>query len=145
MRMTEEERQYYERTRKPLIPSPKTRLGKIFFALGITLWFAILMLPCALFYMATVDEITFHHADVPRPDAHPMFRVQLIMEPDNRGFQITRSFIASSDANQQCLQTHVNYIFWQTNQSDTDAVFCDCYEQQTRQSLGTTMQPCPPQ
>jgi hypothetical protein len=130
MRMTDEERDYYERTRKPLIPMPQSRFGKFIFALFVALWFVLLSLPCGLFYLATGGEITLSHAFAPEPESQPFFRMQLLMEPENRGFQLTRTLLLSQDQLESdlCVQTHVDYLLWQSDETAVSAVFCDCYD-----------------
>ena len=126
-RMSDEEREYYERTRKPVIPIPTTAPGKALFGLGLLVWFAILMLPCAFFFLAINGSITFHHAQIPEPDAHPLLQVDLVMDVDHRGLKITRAVVHTS-APLFCVSTHVDFFLWQQRQpGDLDVAFCDCY------------------
>lgn len=128
MRMTDEERNYYERTRKPIIPIPTTRRGKALFALALVAWFAILLLPCAFFALATFGEITLSHGAIPESASHPWLKVRLIMDADNRGLQFTRSAILPDGEEEVCVETHVSYLMWQTRQiGELGVIYCDCY------------------
>lgn len=126
--LSDEEREYYERTRKPIITIPKSRLGMVFFGLGVVVWFAILMLPCAMFSLATGGEIRISHGDIPEREAHPLFQLNLVMDIDNRGFQITRSSVLPDGEQDVCIQTHVSYIMWETDGTAESVSYCDCYE-----------------
>lgn len=133
---SEEERLYYERTRKPIIPMPTTRRGRFGCGAALLAWFFLLMLPCALFSLAFNGDITFQHADVPEPESHPFLQISLVMDADNRGFSVTRSWVHSQAPQALCMETAVNYLLWETrNQSDPNIVFCDCYERDTQESM----------
>ena len=56
--MTDEERAYYERTRRSIIKAPQSRLGRIGCGIALIGWFALLLMPCALFYMAFAGQIS---------------------------------------------------------------------------------------
>jgi len=127
-RMTPEERAYYEQTRRPLIRVPQSRIGKFGCGLLTTLWFMILLLPCGLFYLAFVGQITVQQSNVPEPAAHPMFELQLVMDADNRGFRVTRSVVQAGTETEVCLETYVSYYLWQSNEAQSpNTTFCDCY------------------
>lgn len=122
---------YYERSRRPLISMPNSRLGKLGCWALIVAWFMILMLPCGMFYLATGNAFTLQHASVPEPQEHPLLRVQLIMEIDNRGLQIARSSIQQSSATNLCVSSQVNYLLWASDGEDLDVAFCQCYDRET--------------
>ena len=100
-------------------------------SLMLVFWFVILLMPCTFFYLAVNGQITLQHADVPDPAMHPLLSIQTIMEIEDRGFAITRSVIDQQSDDQMCLETHVNYVFWQSSHNESqDSVFCDCYTRQ---------------
>lgn len=119
---------YYERTRRPLLVTPKSRLGKLGCGVALILWFMVLLLPCAFFVLATSGSIRIGHGDIPAPESHPRLEISLIMAPEQRGLQITRSVLTAGTATDQCIETYVSYALWQTDGSAASAVYCDCYE-----------------
>jgi len=134
--MTDEERDYYERTRKPVLPVPTTRRGRLTMGVLVLFWFAILLLPCAFFALAINGDITFQHRSVPEPESHPFFQANLIMDVDNRGLQFTRSVIYPETESNTCVQTHINYLLWETSdEGDLSVVYCDCYERADTESI----------
>lgn len=133
--MTDEERAYYERTRRSIIKVPQSRIGRIGCGIALIGWFALLLMPCALFYMASAGQITLHHANIPEPDSHPLVQVQLVMEPRNRGFSVTSSQPISTSDNAMCVQTEVRYLLWQSEADRSQNVtFCDCYERSSTEA-----------
>lgn len=127
-RMSPEERDYYARTRKPVLPMPTTRLGKLGCGFALVVWFTILLTPCALFWLAFQGDIVISHGSIPEPQEHPLLRISLIMDADQRGFQFTRSILQPSQAEDAlCVETVVNYLMWQSKDSAPPAVYCDCY------------------
>lgn len=113
---------------RPLFTIPTSRVGKLGCGIALILWFSFLLLPCAMFSLATAGEITLSQQGVPEPASQPLMQIKLIMEPDERGLQFTRSFVAVSDDAQLCVQTNVNYVLWQTEtEGDQSVVYCDCY------------------
>ena len=104
---------------------PLRRLGC--FAL-LALWFMLLLTPCALFYLAANGEIRFSQPGVPQPHAQPRLLIALINDPDNRGLQVMRSSPVGAPSDTDiCIQTAVNYLFWETRGGNQDTVYCDCY------------------
>lgn len=131
--MTEEQQvdelaQYYEESRKPLFRIPKHPLGRLGCGVLLVLWFAILLLPCAMIYLATGGSITIPNSNIPEPEQHPLFEIQLIMEVDNRGLKLSNSGIASETANQLCITSSVNYLLWESDSSASNSQYCQCYE-----------------
>ena len=57
--------------------SPLRRLGCWVL---IAAWFALLLTPCGLFYLAANGEIRLEHNQVPNPHAHPRLLISLISE-----------------------------------------------------------------
>lgn len=134
--MTEQEA-YYERTRRPIMTVPTSRPGRFLFGLMIGVWFLILLLPCAFFVLATSGSIRLNHGAVPEPETHPLFEMALIMSPEQRGLQLTRSVLSSGDATNQCVETYVSYVLWQTDGTDASVVYCDCYTRSDPQAVWT--------
>ncbi len=107
--------------------SPARRLGC---ALLLVAWFAFLMTPCALFYLAANGEIRLEHADIPQAHAHPRLLIALLSEPDARGLRIERASIAQGalDETRVCVETAVNFLLWHAGESSQDVRYCDCYQ-----------------
>lgn len=121
--------EYYERTRKPVLTMPESRLGRLGCYLLTVLWFVILLLPCAMFALATQGEITLHHANVPEPLSHPLMQIRLVMDVENRGLQVTTSNIRQPSDTALCVQVRVEYLLWQSSEAEDQSVrYCDCYE-----------------
>lgn len=143
--MNEQDRLHQEADQPVQRPSIIRRLGC---SLLLVFWFVILLAPCTFFYLAVNGQITLQHADVPDPAMHPLLSIQTIMEIEDRGVAITRSLITQQTDDQMCLETHVNYVFWQSSHNESqDSVFCDCYTRQPgsdwaleTQSTGTCQQ-----
>ena len=133
------------RRRDPVIPMPVTRRGKILFALGLTVWFMVLMLPCALFWLSSGGEIHLQHASIPESGIHPFLKISTVMNPDARGFHITTSYVATQSESAMCVQTNVSYLLWQSRGDNPNTSYCDCYArtEDQWQSTGTTSGACP--
>lgn len=133
--------------RRPIIGAPTTIRGKIGCALGLVIWFSILLTPCAMFWLASGNSLIIHHGSVPDPESHPLLEIGLFMDADNSGFKIIRSQITTGDDTGICMQTTVNYLLWQSSETgNPDAVFCDCYLRDESESPwqldSTTMTAC---
>ncbi len=107
----------------------------------LALWFAFLLLPCALLYLATNGEIRIApgQADMPQPHAHPLLLVSLIGEIEERGLRIETSTIVSSVSGpgaeaQVCVETAARFLLWQTRGGAQDARYCDCYQRSNAES-----------
>jgi hypothetical protein len=133
------------RPRGPIVPMPITRRGKILFALGLTAWFLLLMMPCALFWLASGGEIHLEHASIPESALHPFLKIGTVMNRDARGFQITTSYVANQTDDAMCVQTNVSYALWQSRGENPNTSFCDCYThtEDQWQSTSTTSGACP--
>jgi len=133
------------RRRDPVIPMPVTRRGKIFFALGLTAWFLVLMLPCALFWLASGGEVHLQHGSIPESGVHPFLKIGTVMNPDARGFQITTSTITNQSDTALCVQTNVSYALWQSRSENPNTSYCDCYTrvEDQWQSASTISGACP--
>ena len=103
--------------------NPIKRLGC---ALLLVAWFALLMMPCGLFYLAANGEIRLEHGDIPNPHSHPLLLVSLISERDERGLRIESSFVAATEP-QLCIETSARFLLWHSSGGNQDVVFCDCY------------------
>lgn len=93
-------------------------------------WFILLMLPCALFYLAANGEIRFWHRDVPQPHSHPLLLISLISAADSRGLRIENSSVVDSEGDETslCVQTDVRFVLWESDEGgDQDVSYCDCY------------------
>lgn len=104
----------------------RTPLQRLGCGLMIVVWLLVMMLPMVMIVLAVEGEIIIAHTgDVPDKHEHPRLRVDLIMEIDYRGLQITNSTIARDGETNICIQTNVRYLLWQ-GEGDP-ARFCDCY------------------
>ena len=104
-------------------------LRRLACGLLLSLWFLLLLTPCALFYLATHGEIRLFHADIPQPHSQPRLLISLINDVENRGLQIVRSIpFRESDNMAVCVETVVNYLLWASSEGNQDVVYCDCYE-----------------
>ncbi len=93
-------------------------------------WFILLMLPCALFYLAANGEIRLWHGDVPQPHSHPLLLISLVSAAESRGLRIENSSIVASgdDETSLCVQTDVRFVLWESDENgDQDVSYCDCY------------------
>lgn len=107
---------------------PIQRLGC---GLLLICWFILLMTPCALFYLAANGEIRlWHRNEVPQADVYPLLLISLVSAVDHRGLRIENSSIAlgGADENALCMQTHVRFVLWQSDENSQDASYCDCYQ-----------------
>jgi len=126
------------RRRDPILPMPITRRGKILFALGLIVWFSVLMLPCALFWFASGGEIILHHANIPEPVMHPLLQIGTVMNAQESGMQITTSTITNQTGTNLCVQTNVSYVLWKSRGGDQNTSFCDCYQRENESWLATS-------
>lgn len=100
----------------------------------LVIWFAILLIPGAMFWLASGRQIQIPQADVPDPHQHPLFQVNLIMDAQNRGLQFTQTSIHKIDDLNLCVQGNVNYLLWQSDDTATPATYCQCYERSSSES-----------
>ncbi len=94
----------------------------------IVFWFALLLTPCGLFYLAANGEIRLEHGRIPDPHAHPRLLVALISESDDRGLRIESSTILSSHNDTDlCVETAVTFLLWESSGGNQNVKYCDCY------------------
>lgn len=135
--MAEEFSQDAEATNEELVeivvPPKRSLIARLGCWILVAIWFTVLLTPCAFFYLAGNGEIRIWHSDIPEPEAHPRLLISLVSEIDDRGFRITNSTIIDpiSDDNLLCAQTNVNYIFWQSEDKEQNAVYCECYQRES--------------
>ena len=122
---------YYENSRKPLFRIPQNPLGRLGCGLAVLLWFLILLLPCGMIYLATGGSIVIPNSNIPEPEQHPRFEIQLVMEIENRGLKLNSSSIASETETQLCIANSVTYLLWESADSATNSQYCQCYERAT--------------
>jgi hypothetical protein len=117
--------------------SPLRRLGC---GIALVFWFLVLLLPCALFTMATQGQITISQGGLPGQE----IRVWLIMEIEQRGLGVSSTSVHGSDPNALCLQTNVSYLLWAGRADPT--TYCDCYARPDAQNawelVSTQMDAC---
>ena len=122
------EANYQTRQKRPFITMPTSRIGRFGCSIVIVIWFTLLLTPCAMFWLASGNQVILHHANIPDPVFHPMLEIGLIMTVDHSGFQFTSASITNEDEQSLCVQTSVNYLLWQNRtREDPATVFCDCY------------------
>ena len=125
--------EYYERSRRPLITQPTSRAGRIGCGMLVVIWFIVLTLPFAMLWLATGRNITLSRGgDAPLTSQHPRLRVQLVMESDFRGLQISRNGVLTNEDTLFCYDQSVNYLLWE-NRGDEDINISReiCYERDT--------------
>ena len=95
----------------------------------LAFWFILLLIPCALFYLAANGEIRFWHRDIPQSHSHPLLLISLVSQADNRGLRIENSSAVDNGADETsiCIQTLVRFALWETNEDSQDVSYCDCY------------------
>ena len=125
--MTPEQRDYYVRTRKPVLPMPTTRVGRFGCGIALVVWFTLLMTPCALFWLAFQGDIILNHASIPEAQIHPFLQIGLVMDTETRGLRITRSIPQTVTEQAMCVETWVDYFVWQSDGGAESARYCDCY------------------
>ncbi|MGJ3240479.1 MAG: hypothetical protein ACFE0Q_17355 [Anaerolineae bacterium] len=120
--------EYYQRTRKPLFTIPTSRVGRFGCGLVLMIWFVVLLLPITMLWLAVGNTISIPHFNIPEPELHPRFEVQLVMEIGNRGLKLTTTHISEQADTAICLENRVNYWLWQSDLTATPATYCQCYQ-----------------
>lgn len=96
----------------------------------LVIWFTVLLLPLLLFVLAVEGNITIsHRGDVPDKIQHPRFQAFLLMEPEVRGLQFTRSSVKREGNRDLCIQVTVSYLLWEGE--GIPAAYCDCYARES--------------
>lgn len=108
--------------------SPLSLLRRLGCGLMLVIWFGILSIPGAMFWLATGGDIRIPHGNIPDSEQHPLFQVNLIMDTDNRGLQFSRTSIQNIDDLSLCVQGNVSYLLWESDGTATPATYCQCYE-----------------
>ncbi|MCY3866569.1 MAG: hypothetical protein OXG68_14120 [Chloroflexi bacterium] len=114
-------------------PVPRHRIARrLGCGLVLLFWFALLLTPCSLFYLAANGEIRLGHREIPQPHAHPLLLVSLVSETEDRGLRIENSWIVESqaDGGMLCVETAVRFLLWQYSGGNQNVSFCDCYRRQ---------------
>jgi len=111
------------------VPARKrSRPRRIALGFLLSLWFLLLLTPCAFLYLAANGEIRINHSDIPEPHAHPRLLLSLISEIQDRGLRIESSTIQPQRADGlHCVETQVRFVLWQTRSENQDTRYCDCY------------------
>jgi len=138
--------EYYRQSRRPLIPRPTGPLGRLGCGAALVIWFAILLLPFAMFWLGSGRTITIPQGNIPDAKDHPHLELRLIMDADNRGLQIKRGGVAERSDEQLCIEESVIYLLWQSEGNTDNALYCQCYERQSAEAqwalTGTTNGTC---
>lgn len=115
------------------VPPGRSPLRRLGCGVLLVVWFAVLLLPLAMFVLAIQGDITiWHGAGIPDREEHPRFQVRLVMEMDFRGLGLTTTSIERDGEDALCIQSNVRFLLWE-GEGDP-ATFCDCY---TRSSSNT--------
>ncbi len=122
--------EYYNETRKPLFKLPTNRFGKLGCGVLLLFWFCILLLPCAMIWLAFGNTLTIPRGNVPESELHPRLEVQLIMEIDNRGLKFTTTNVNQIDELNICIENNIDYLLWESDSSATPATYCQCYQRE---------------
>lgn len=112
------------------------RLRRVGCGLLVPLWFMLLLLPCALFYLAVNGEIRIWHDNVPDPYSQPRLLVSLVSEMDDRGLRVETSsvFNPSLDNLSTCVESKVRFLLWQSQGGNQDVTYCECYVRDDEES-----------
>ena len=111
---------------KPDSPARRNSLKRLGCLILLMLWFALLLLPCGLFYLAANGEIRLQHGDIPQSHAHPLLLISLVSEQNERGLRIEASHALAVEPG-LCVETAVRFVLWQSSGGDQNARYCDCY------------------
>lgn len=106
----------------PELPRRRSPLRRLGCGLMLVIWFAILLLPCALVVIAVRQEIVISQGDAPGQQT----RFWLISEADQRGFGLSTASVMQISENALCVQTNVHFYLW-TGSADP-LTYCECYE-----------------
>ncbi|MFN8379027.1 MAG: hypothetical protein U0452_10185 [Anaerolineae bacterium] len=101
--------------------APRSRKRRLGCTVLIILWFALLLVPCGLFYFAVQQEVTVPLGGAPGQE----LRVWLVMEPRTRGLGYSLGHVAIQTDSQLCVQTSTSYLLWAGRPENT--VYCECY------------------
>ena len=107
-----------------LVPMPPRRrsLRRIGCSVLLIIWFAVLLLPCLLVYVATTGEVALATGSLPGQEV----RLWLMTEDRDRGIGISTASVAGgSSATTACLQTDVRYLMWAGR--GENSTYCECY------------------
>lgn len=114
-------------SKRPLIPMPKTPLQRFGCGVLLVIWFAILLLPFGMFWLAMGNSFKIPRTNIPDAATNPRLEISLIMDKDNRGLHIFTSAVYQTEA-QLCIEGHSTYLLWESKRDDNNAVYCQCYE-----------------
>ena len=101
---------------------PRTPLQRIGCGILLIFWFALLLVPCGLLFLAVQQEIIIPQGDVPGAQT----RIWLIMEARQRGIGISTASVQQEGLT-ACVQTDARFLLW-SGQSDP-LQYCECYQQ----------------
>lgn len=106
-----------------------SRLRTVGCGLLAPLWFMLLLMPCALFYLAVNGEIRIWQDSVPEPYSQPRLLISLISEMEDRGLRIETSSVFNPDADNLsiCVETKVRFVLWESRGGNQDVTYCECY------------------
>jgi len=140
-----EDIEYIHKDENTVAPPKQNVIKRFGCGLLVILWFTVLLLPCALFYLAANGEIRIWQNDVPEPYSHPRLLIELVSEVDYRGLRFVNSSIVDTDLddNALCVQTNVSYFLWETVEDNQDVAFCDCYVREDIDSIWTLTETIP--
>ncbi|MCA9913863.1 MAG: hypothetical protein KC496_10965 [Anaerolineae bacterium] len=126
--------EYYRQSRRPLIPRPTTPLARFGCGVVLVIWFAILLMPFAMFWLGSGRTITIPQGNIPDASDHPYLEVRLVMDADNRGLQIKQAGVAERRDEQLCIEERVTYLLWQSEENSGNALYCQCYERENAEA-----------
>jgi hypothetical protein len=93
----------------------------------VIIWFMLLLLPCALFMLATQERITVTLGGAPEQ----ALKIWLVNEARQRGIAFSYGWVAAGDNDLTvCVQTETRFALW-TGSGDP-ASYCDCYDRASR-------------
>jgi hypothetical protein len=90
-------------------------------AVGLVVWFTLLLIPCFCFVLATSQEIVIPLSSAP---GHQV-RIWLIMEADERGLGVSTATLNNQTDLAFCEQTDNRFLLWQGRAENVS--YCECY------------------
>ena len=115
---------------EPDAPTRRRSVKRLGCGLLLIFWFALLLMPCGLFYLAANGEIRLQHGDIPQPHAHPLLLISLVSERTERGLRIESSSVVAHEP-VLCVEAAVRFLLWQSRGGVQNVQYCDCYDGST--------------
>lgn len=90
--------------------------------IALILWFAALLSPCVLLYLAMRGEISITTGSAPEQRV----RIWLVQETQQSGIGLSNAAVLETEE-ALCVQTNVTFVLWRGRAEPT--AYCECYTQ----------------